>query len=224
MIMGKTADAGTLAEVNATTAGTNYANTTQSLQALATNGASVTVAGYATGQDPATLVLDAAASSHNTSGTIGAKINAAGAAADPLANDVPGSYDQGTAGYALGRIGTATITATSPVATGGRLEIIQGDDYLHADGRALVFTGDTADIWPDLTGATVVLATDSTVPIAGTGTVVTPTGTQVVRIEIVSTETAKLEQGTLCNYAVTATLASGHVVTLVTGKCYTAIT
>ena len=39
--------------------------------------AAVTVGGYAGGQDPATLVLDVAASSHNTSGSIGARIGAA---------------------------------------------------------------------------------------------------------------------------------------------------
>jgi hypothetical protein len=48
-------------------------------------GDDVTVGGYASGQDPATLVLDSAASAHNTAGTIGARLNAAGAAGDPMA-------------------------------------------------------------------------------------------------------------------------------------------
>lgn len=39
----------------------------------------VTVGGYAAGEDPATLVLDVAASLHNNANSIGAKINAAGA-------------------------------------------------------------------------------------------------------------------------------------------------
>jgi hypothetical protein len=65
-------------------------------------GGNVTVGGYAAGQDPATLVLDVVASLHNGANTIGAKINSAGGAADPLANAVPGSYLAGTAGYALG--------------------------------------------------------------------------------------------------------------------------
>ncbi len=64
-------------------------------------GGSVTVGGYDTGQDPATLVLDAVAASHDTSGTIGQKINSAGGAADPLLNAVPGSYAPGTAGYVI---------------------------------------------------------------------------------------------------------------------------
>lgn len=62
----------------------------------------VKIASYATGQDPATLVLDVAASSHNTAGTIGAKINSAGSAADPWATALPGSYTSGQAGFILG--------------------------------------------------------------------------------------------------------------------------
>jgi hypothetical protein len=47
---------------------------------------------------------DELASAHNTAGTIGALINAAGTASDPLLNSVPGSYLAGTAGYALGNM------------------------------------------------------------------------------------------------------------------------
>jgi len=71
----------------------------------------VTVGGYATGQDPATLVLDVAASSHNTAGSIGQKINAAGGASDPLTNAVPGAYAAGTAGYVLGTYLNASVSA-----------------------------------------------------------------------------------------------------------------
>jgi len=71
----------------------------------------VTVGGYAAGQDPATLVLDVAAASHNTAGSIGQKINAAGGSADPLTNAVPGSYGAGTAGYVLGTYLNASVSA-----------------------------------------------------------------------------------------------------------------
>ncbi len=47
--------------------------------AVASVTAAVTVGGYSSGQDPATLVLDPAASGHNTAGTIGAAINNAAA-------------------------------------------------------------------------------------------------------------------------------------------------
>lgn len=77
-------------------------NTPINQESLATSG-SGTVTGYATGQDPATLVLNALASAHNNAGSVGAKINAAGASGDPLANPVPGSYADGTAGNILGK-------------------------------------------------------------------------------------------------------------------------
>lgn len=63
----------------------------------------VTVGGYASGFDPATLILGATASSWNTTGTIGNKINSSGGAgSDPWATVLPGSYAAGTAGYILG--------------------------------------------------------------------------------------------------------------------------
>lgn len=51
--------------------------------AVASVTAPVTVGGYSTGQDPATLVLDPAASGHNIANSVGARINAAGSAVDP---------------------------------------------------------------------------------------------------------------------------------------------
>src|SRR6185312_15695707 len=58
------------------------------------------VGGYASGQDPATLVLDAAASAHNTAGSIGNLINSAGSAADPLLKPAAG-YVADSIGYEL---------------------------------------------------------------------------------------------------------------------------
>lgn len=62
----------------------------------------VTIGGYAAGQDPATLALDASAASHNTANTIGAKINASASAGDPWGTAIPGTYSDGTAGAILG--------------------------------------------------------------------------------------------------------------------------
>lgn len=70
-----------------------------------------TVGGYAAGQDPATLVLDALAASHNGANTIGSKVNSAASAGDPLLNSVPGSYAAGTAGYVLGHSATTGLGA-----------------------------------------------------------------------------------------------------------------
>jgi hypothetical protein len=47
-------------------------------------------------------VWDALAVDHDLPGTMGQKLNAAGAAADPLLNPVPGTYAPGTAGYIIG--------------------------------------------------------------------------------------------------------------------------
>lgn len=71
---------------------------------------SVTVGGYATGQDPATLVLDVLGSAHNTANTIGAKINAAASAGDPWATNEPGSYASGTFGNLVANALTSTTS------------------------------------------------------------------------------------------------------------------
>lgn len=63
----------------------------------------VKVSTYATGQDPATLVLDGLASNHNGANTVGSKINAAASAGDPWSTTLPGAYASGTAGYIVGQ-------------------------------------------------------------------------------------------------------------------------
>lgn len=49
-------------------------------------------------------VWDETAAGHNTAGTMGQKLNAAGGAMDPLTNLVPGTYAAGTAGYIIGHL------------------------------------------------------------------------------------------------------------------------
>ena len=66
-------------------------------------GGNVTIGGYASGQDPATLVLDVAQSAHNGAGSVGHAIGLAGGG-DPLLAVVPGTYAVGTAGHALGNL------------------------------------------------------------------------------------------------------------------------
>jgi hypothetical protein len=63
---------------------------------------SIVVGAYASGLDPATLVLDVSGGAHNTAGTIGALINASGMQGDPNAAAVPGAYAVGTVGYRIG--------------------------------------------------------------------------------------------------------------------------
>lgn len=74
----------------------------------------VTVGGYATNQDPATIVLGATASSWNTAGTIGNKINAAGGSSDPLTNALSGYTTSGTVGNLL-RVFSAGVDSNGKV-------------------------------------------------------------------------------------------------------------
>lgn len=74
---------------------------------------------------------------------------------DPLENDVPGVYAPGSAGYVLGRIGTAEIVTPGPVSVdGGTLTLVRGDDYSSEESRELSFSSSD---WPDLTGAVITM-------------------------------------------------------------------
>jgi hypothetical protein len=160
-------------------------------------GGNVTVGGYAAGQDPATLVLDPAASGHNIAGSIGAKINAAGGAADPLLNAVPGSYASGTAGAVLGSLLAAPITTVGPVnPTTGVFTVIRGDDYFTADNRALTLACPVGTGIPDLTGLTVTVkfvGPAGAVDLTMTASATSPGGSsQAVTIQPTRTQTAGL--------------------------------
>src|SRR5689334_3745296 len=54
-------------------------------------------------------LLDEPRAGHVASGTVGEAISAAGSAADPLLNAVPGSYAAGTAGAALGTVANTSL-------------------------------------------------------------------------------------------------------------------
>lgn len=133
---------------------------------------------------------------------------------DALANTVPGTYPQGTAGWALGRIGSGQIVTTSPVAVDGSLTIIQGDGYIAANGNALEWT-DVNGVWPNLTAAAITLEIGNGKLVAA-GTVITPTGTgKKVRVELTTVQTAALPPGKY-QFAVVATIYPNRV-TLVGG-------
>lgn len=76
----------------------------------------------------AAAVLDATAADYNDANSIGAKINAAGAAADPLEND-PTTYAAGTVGAKIAQIGTVGATIPSPANPSGELTLNQGVSY-----------------------------------------------------------------------------------------------
>ena len=170
----------------------------------------------------ADAVWDEATADHAATGTTGKALANAGSAADPLTNTVPGTYASGTAGAALGRIGSGQVTTTSPVAVSGDVTIVRGDDYNAADGRALDWT-DVSAAWPDLTGATIAVTVQTTATTTWTkaGSVVTPTGSgKKVRVEPTAADTATFAGGASYPFDVQATLASGRKVTLLRGTWY----
>ena len=168
--------------------------------------------------------VDAAISSRST-------LTAQQAEDEILGAVVPGAYVAGTAGFALGRIGTAEFEVVSPVALDGTLTLVQGDDYDADEGRQLDFTETAASAWPVLTGATVKLTIRSLADaliLTSTGTVVTPTGSsKKVRFELTAAQTLLLAvtnnpgsatPTSRAKYDVEATLATtSRIVTLALG-------
>jgi hypothetical protein len=185
-------------------------------------------------------VWDEPNASHLTAGSTGQKLNSAGGAADPLLNAVPGSYAAGTAGDALGKVTAikaktdlitagGQVTLTGPVTANGTATIYSGDDYSSSDASSIDFT-DPGGQWPDLTGATPIQwRIDQTVSgvvktqYTLTGSVVVAGGsTQKVRFQPTAAQSAALVAALQpgvpqFQHFVVFTLASGHVVTRVTG-------
>lgn len=111
-----------------------------------------------------------------------------------------------------------TITVTSLiVGSDQQINLRQSMDYNNTDGRAITFTGDAADQWPDLTGATVTLtAVQGDDTLSQTATITSPTGTQSFYFEFTATELSSTNAPTgNYRYNVIATLSSGRKVELV---------
>jgi len=146
---------------------------------------------------------------------------------DELTFTVPGSVDAtatadvdeaAIAAAVVAGIGGADVTISSPVASDGTtVTIVRGDDYNSADGRSIIWTGATADQWPDLSGATVVLtAINQNDILRKTLTVTQATGTQQFNMQLTNEET-EITSGRY-KYDVQATLASGNVITMLVGE------
>lgn len=107
-----------------------------------------------------------------------------------------------------------SVTVSSPVSAAGNITVVRGDDYKQVDGRALSFTLTNA---PSITGAT--LKFTAVNRSTGTTLVLTPTVTSATAFyaEMTKAQTATLGLGAIHAFDVQATLASGNVVTLVTG-------
>jgi len=158
---------------------------------------------------------DEATADHAVAGSTGVALAAAGGAADPLLNAVPGAYPAGTAGAVLGGLGAGAVTVVSPITAAGEVSLQRGDDYAAADGRQIDWVEDGGAGWPVLTAAGVAFEVGS---LALAMTVVVATGAgKTVRLELDAADTVALD-GAGTTYRVVATLASGHVVTLATGR------
>lgn len=160
--------------------------------------------------DVADAVWDETAADHEAAGTTGALLAASGSAADPLLNAVPGSYASGSAGAALGRIGSGQVTIVAPVANDGAITLVYGDDYLSVDGRALTFAGDN---WPVLTDGAVVLRVQAAAVVSVAGVV---TGAAACYVELEAADVESIGRGVYA-YDLEATLSNGSVVTLQQG-------
>lgn len=186
--------------------------------------------GYSAAPSAATIsaaVVDQTLSGHTTTGTVGGALNAAGGAADPLTNAVPGSYAAGTAGYILGHvIPGQDASIASPLALDLELTLVKGDDYNASDSRNIDFNEPNAS-WPTLTGATVKFGYQEIVNGVLTGnptelamSVITGTGSsKVVRLELSAAQSDVFATGRKrYEFDVQATLAtSGRKVTLARG-------
>ena len=153
--------------------------------------------------------------------TIDGIVDAIKVKTDELTFTVPGSVDAtavadvdeaAIAAAVVAGIGGADVTISSPVASDGTtVTIVRGDDYNSADGRSIIWTGATADQWPDLSGATVVLtAINQNDILRKTLTVTQATGTQQFNMQLTNEET-EITSGRY-KYDVQATLASGNVI------------
>lgn len=167
-------------------------------------------------QQTADAVWGALTQDYTDAGTFGLAVGGLSELTDPLENQVPGDYPSGSAGAALGRIGTISIRVTATLTTGGDLTLVKGDDYQAIDGGAIDFTDEDSEAsWVDLTDATVEILLQGT---AIEGEVITPTGpAKIVRFELTAEQTAALSTDE-SRYAVRATLASENVRTLTRGK------
>jgi len=184
-------------------------------------------------------VWDETLGDHAATDSTGAALDAAGGYTIPTAAQIAdqvwdeASADHGDTGSMgalqnlLSRLGTVSITVTSPVATDGDVDIIQGDTYATADGRALVWTS-ASYTGPSLVDATAKFrAIPSNLYEKGSGeasldkaaTIGIDGDTVTFTVELTAAETGDLDTISPRTYAyeIEVTLASGNVYTYAQG-------
>ena len=159
-------------------------------------------------------VWDEAIVGHVELGSTGQALSAAGAANNPLLDQVPGSYPSGSAGAALGKIGNGRITTVSPVSQSGSISLIRGDDYSAGDGRALEWV-DASSVWPELSG----VVTFTCDKVQATGEIITATGSnKKIQFELTAAQTIQLNSLST-KFSVKMVQGDGETITLVQGTC-----
>jgi len=111
-----------------------------------------------------------------------------------------------------------TVTVSSPIiGADQQINLRQGMDYNNTDGRAIIFTGASADQWPNLGGSTVTFkAVQGDTTISKAGTVTAGTGTQSFYFEFAAADlTEALAPTGNYRYYITAELSSGRLIELV---------
>lgn len=100
-------------------------------------------------------------------------------------------------------------------------EIVKGDDFKAAEGRALIWESPQ---WPNLAGASLAMVVGSKLPsvisvspITWAGSVAAGVPIWTATIELTHVQTALTTEG-CWDYTLTATLPNGDVVTLATGQ------
>lgn len=132
----------------------------------------------------------------------------------------------------IAALSASGVTLTSPVLQDGSIQIIQGDSYTTANGRALVWSVPTASI-PSMAGATVSFALQTaqafnalgfTNPVLSvTGSISTSGASTLFTVELTSAQTQALapQNGQGCpsyRYQVRVLLSSGELYTIEEGN------
>jgi hypothetical protein len=97
-------------------------------------------------------VLNATATSYNTAGSIGNKINAAASAGDPWSTTLPGSYTSGQAGNVVAACKTALDAINAFIANGQVAGFVNGGTPTQTTfivGGAAATRGTVLDCWKD---------------------------------------------------------------------------
>jgi len=145
-------------------------------------------------------------------GTLREDLQASAGRTDPLWTRL-GDYPDYTSGWALNRLISGAVILADPYLPNYGKVIVYGDDYLTEDNQQFTWAN-TPNDWPDLAGATIVMQvstilTTACVAVKASGTM------KVVTCDVTSEQTSLFEKGRVYYFNVVATLATGHISTIV---------